>query len=223
MKILLYPSAGNNDWKISFKQFKNKIDKFIFVDIIYTSRSIENFKEYLSSIGEIENESIIGNFDNCIKSLNKKFRELDPAYYAVELTINGNTKHIVFRKGFGQYALNELDDNSLDIFYHRGDSQGEGGSNVFYLGNRKANHLPLAKLFDKLKSKLKTKSLIVSDGSNTDSKQLNKLYEDIYNLKKEEVKKNVIDKTINIYGTDIVCMDVLDYRYNHTLVWKVSK
>lgn len=223
MKILLYPSAGNNDWKISFKQFKNKIDKFIFVDIIYTSISIENFKEYLSSIGEIENESIIGNFDNGIKSINKKFRELEPAYYTIELTINGNTKHIVFRKGFGQYALNELEDNSLDIFYHRGDSQGESGSNVFYFGNRKANHLPLAKLFDKLKSKLKTESLIVSDGSNTDSKQLNKLYEDIYNLKKEEVKKNVIDKTINIYGIDIVCMDVLDYRYNHTLVWKVSK
>ena len=226
MKTLFYPSAGNNDWKIAFEQFKNSIDKFIFVDINYNLNNIEEFTKYFLSVGNIEQKNINGDFNTKVKIFhmnNKTFRDIEPAYYSLDISFNGIKKQIIFRKGFGQYALNELDDDSLDIFYHRGDSKGEGGSNVFYLGNRNATHPPLRELFNKLKDKLKNDSLIVSDGSNTDSKSLKKIYRKISTLNKDEAKNIAIGKRINLYNIEIECIDILDFRYNHTLIWKVRK
>jgi len=151
------------------------------------------------------------------------YRDIEPAYYKIKIKINDAIKTIVFRKGFGQYALNELENNSLYCFYHRGDSQGEGGSNVFYLGNRNSHHKTISKLFDLLVTKLMPISLIVSDGSNTDSKDLRKIYKKISELDRETVIKDMINKTITMYGMNLKLIDVLDYRYNHTLVWKMEK
>ena len=226
MKILLYPSAGKEDWKIAFEQFIEKVDKFIFADINYNLQDLLKFKKHLSSIGVIDLEEIIGSFDEAIQVIDngdERYKDMKPAYYKVVIKYKNDLKTVIFRKGFGQYALNELDDNSLYCFYHRGDGQGECGSDVFYLGNRNMKHKPIGKLFNLLIKKLANKSLIISDGSNTDSKILKTIYRKISNLKKDEVLKNLVNTTAIIYGTKLKCTDVLDYRYNHTLVWGVSK
>lgn len=79
---------------------------------------------------------------------------------------------MIRRRGFGQYALHELPDGSLSMFMHRGDSPGEGGSNVFYLSNRRTSHKPLSSLMSVIKRKLAYPALIASDGSNTTISEL---------------------------------------------------
>lgn len=226
MRTLLYPSAGKSDWKVALNQFIESIDKFIFADIQYTTNDINTFKKYLAKISTITHEDLIGSFEHNIHTINNeenKYQEIKPAYYQIEILINDFKKIVVFRKGFGQYALYELENDSLNCFYHRGDSQGEGGSNVFYLGDRNARHKPIAKLFDTLLTKLTNKSLIVSDGSNADFKAFNEIYSIIKDLTRNLAIGKVMDKTISIKGIDLRCINVLDYRYNHTLVWEVKK
>ena len=58
---------------------------------------------------------------------------------------------------------------------HRGDSPGEGGSNAYFLANRKRRHEPLSCLFNKLTEKLTDRSLIISAGSNTNQSLRRKL------------------------------------------------
>jgi hypothetical protein len=64
--------------------------------------------------------------------------------------------------------LAEFADHSIGVFVHRGDSPGEGGSNVYFLANKRCDHQPLSNLYDKLSDKLADQALIVSDGSNVD-------------------------------------------------------
>jgi hypothetical protein len=187
---------------------------------------LNDFRNYLSKIATINTEQTIGSFGRRIQSVwdgRNRYHEIQPAYYQLDININNSNKIIIFRKGYGQYALYELENDSLNCFYHRGDSTGEGGSNVFYLGNRDSRHGPIARLFDRLLLKLTDKALIVTDGSNSDFGVLKEFYSTIRNLGKDIVVEKSKNKTISIGGAVLRCVDVLDYRYNHTLVWEVSK
>jgi len=226
MKTLFYPSAGNEDWKNTLVQFLDSTDKFIFADINYSENHLKNFKRHVAEVGLITAEEKIGTFSGqmtIVSNGKNSYRHLEPAYYHLHVTIKNIKKIITFRKGFGQYALNELDENGLHVFYHRGDSVGESGSNVFYLANRHARHKPLEKLFNVLSSKLTNNSVIVSDGSNTDFKQFKILYRNIKDLDKQTVIDSIVGKEISILDTTLKCIDVLDRRHNHTLAWEVSK
>ena len=99
---------------------------------------------------------------------------------------------------------------------------GEGGSAVFYLGNQKLRYKPISKLFDTLIKKIKNQGFIISDGSNTTFKKFKEFYKDIKDIDIKEVKKH-IGYELKIRGVILRLEDVLDYRYNHTLVWKVFK
>lgn len=226
MKTLLYPSAGNEDWKKALEQFLDSMDKFIFADLNYSEANLKNFKIHIAGLGIIEKEEATGSFSNLVTSVvdgKNRYCDIEPVYYNLHLRIKDELKIIIFRKGFGQYALYELENSSLDVFYHRGDSQGESGSNVFYLANRNAKHMPISKLFNTLISKLKDQALIVSDGSNTDFQKLNKTYKKIKDLKKEDVLENIENTEVRISNIVLKCIDALDYRYNHTLIWQVIK
>lgn len=96
-------------------------------------------------------------------------RQIDPA--RLEETYlheaSGRLIRVTRRRGFAQYALKEIPNGSLGVFFHRGDSMGEGGSDAWFLANRPRRHPPLSNLFARLKQKLAYPALIASDGSNT--------------------------------------------------------
>jgi uncharacterized protein YecE (DUF72 family) len=50
--MLLYPSAGQEDWKNILDIFMNRTDKFIFADLNYSYKDIQQFKSYLESLGK---------------------------------------------------------------------------------------------------------------------------------------------------------------------------
>ena len=227
MKRLLYPSCGKEDAFYFLKVFIDEVDEFIFADLNFELKDVNFFESYLKRKIKNLRLKILGNFNaNCITlfdpDLQKRYRKIAPAYGIFEFEVNDKIKRVILRKGFGQFAILELNDESLDIFVHRGDGEGEGGSGVFYLGNRKSKYKPISCLFDKIIQKLKDGALIISDGSNVDFKKLRTFYKKISSLKEEEVKA-LLPVEMKIGKTILKAIDVMGKRYNHTLIWKLKK
>ena len=169
-KVLLYPSAGS-DFADAVDKFGDWIDTFVFVDLSYR---LLDFKAPVLS-GWFLNRDRVSFFkvppsmDRAQQLESSSHRQIDPEWLFLPYSRIGTNRKItiVLRKGFGQYALHEIEDGGLSVFMHRGDSPGEGGSNVFYLDNRKRRHPPLSNLLDVIKRKLTSPGFVVSDGSNT--------------------------------------------------------
>jgi hypothetical protein len=122
---------------------------------------------------------------------------------------------IVRRREFGQCALSEFADRSIGIFVHRGDSEGEGGSNLFFLAN--------TPLYDKLSRKLADTALVVSDGSLVEPSFLRKFHRpkkeksgfDAYRFHKK--------KHYPFDPFDWRCVGYLGQRNGPTLVWQLTR
>jgi len=175
--VFLYPCAGM-DIVQPISAFGVQFDTMLFVDIGYQFESGFHLPK-VDGWNEL-NESVVieGPKFSSIKIFQsgKNFRkEIEPAWRksVYQHSESGRCINIVFRRGFGQYALQEISDGALGMFLHRGDSQGEGGSRVCYLSNRQMKLAPLSNLLNTIKSKLAMPGLIGSDGSNT---SINELY-----------------------------------------------
>ncbi len=221
--MLLYPSSGPNDWEKILDHFIEKTNKFIFADLMYSRRQTQEFLLYIKSLKDTDilSTEYSGDFNLPIQYTNT-YREISPAFFTIKILYKGIEKEIIFRRGFGQYALYELENNSLKYFCHRGDSIGESGSGVFYLGNRNLRHPPISKLFSRLVEKLSPVSYIVSDGSNTDFRKLKDFYRSISDKEANEVQ-SLLPIKISVKNITLKAIDVLDRRYNHTLIWEVEK
>jgi hypothetical protein len=174
-RAFIYPCAGE-DWDKPLAVFADWFDEFHFVDLHYQFLHPSPIKSSRWTLLPAST-ALDGPSDDAIRdveTVNGFHRDISPAWlretYACQQS--GRTIRITRRRGFGQYALRELSDESLGVFFHRGDSTGEGGSNTWFLDNWKARHPPLGCLFDKIKRKLAYPALIVSDGSNTHIRQL---------------------------------------------------
>lgn len=173
-KIFMYPCSGS-DIAEPIQTFGEFFDTFLFVDLKYHGGCkmpvIDGWR------GVCGSQRKFGSSNHAIRyvqSGRNKYRVVEPEWlvseYASEET--GKLIQVVRRRGFGQYALQELQDNTLSLFMHRGDSPMEGGSNVYYLANRKTSYTPISNLLDVLKCKLTEQALVVSDGSNTRIQEL---------------------------------------------------
>ena len=174
-RTFIYPCAGN-DWDEPLAAFATWFDEFHFVDLDYQFSRHSLIKSSRWTLVPAS-ATFDGPADDAIRYVQTEtsaYRDISPAWlretYACQQS--DRTIRITRRRGFGQYALDELPDASLGVFFHRGDSTGEGGSNTWFLENWKARHPPLGCLFDKSKRKLAYPALIVSDGSNTHIRQL---------------------------------------------------
>lgn len=170
-RIFFYPSAGR-DWMEPLSQFAEGMDEFRFVDICYqfnnASRIALDGWELVPGSTALHGPAV-SRMSTRQYEYGHEFRHIEPAWLSDSYRSLRDGRHIrvTRRRGFGQYALHELPDSSLGVFWHRGDSQGEGGSNVWYLANRPRRHPPLSNLFEVLKRKLAYPALIASDGANT--------------------------------------------------------
>jgi hypothetical protein len=169
---LYYPCAGQ-DWREILGLFGPQVRTFQFCDLAYqfdTGWSAHWPEGW--ALGP-DPWCVDGPMVGRVLRLNA-FRHVRPA------TLQGTVRHLPsgrqvalsFRRGFGQYGLHEIPDGSLDVFVHRGDSLGEGGSGVWFLANMTARHQPLSRLLDVIGAKLRYPALIGSDGSNTRLVQL---------------------------------------------------
>jgi hypothetical protein len=174
-RSFFYPCAWK-DWIEPLDAFGDLIEEFHFVDLRYQfSRPVP--MESTRWVLQPEFSSLTGPAVDKLRivvSGERRYREIEPAWWReryVDRT-TGRAVRVTRRRGFGQIALDELPDNSLGVFCHRGDSLGEGGSGTWYLANHNMSYSPLSRLFDTIKRKLAYPALIVSDGSNTRIRQI---------------------------------------------------
>lgn len=175
-RIFFYPSAGR-DWMEPLEEFVDGMDEFRFVDIGYQFEDMPPIA--LEGWDWQPDSTVLRGLASSRMSVRQdknghEFRHLEPAClsHLYRNPHDGRQVLVTRRRGFGQYALQELPDASLGVFWHRGDSPGDGGSNVWYLANRPRRHPLVSNLFDVLKRKLAYPALIASDGANTRFKQL---------------------------------------------------
>ena len=175
-RLFFYPCSGA-DWSNLVLLYADRAEIFVFSDLRYRFNAsvISEFSAGLGPdwIADDSSVSVLGAISSeCqmrFDERGKPYRWIEPAWLSIKYSnLNTNrTIKIVWRRGFGEYALQELPENSIDIFCHRGDSDGEGGSATHFFENRKKRHPPLSKLFSALKARLKDDAILVSDGSNT--------------------------------------------------------
>ena len=155
-RSLFYPCAGG-DIDSPVRAFSAIIDEFWFIDVNYYARRLPNLRGI-----RIENEStndlVIGDSKLVLK--NRCFRH--PHF--------NHMIHLNFVTGDGECAFAELycgDDvqRELSVFFHRGDSSGESGSNVFWLHDTDADGIPSGRLRSVL-TKLSSPGFVCTDGSN---------------------------------------------------------
>jgi len=212
---LLYPASGKHDCKIFVNDLFRYVDEFIFCDLTYTYNS-DSSPIIKNSIFNLIDHKIIGNpTETILKKISEfgEYRDVNPAYIIERYEHVYSKKNFIvtWRRGFGQFSVIELEDNSLDIFVHRGDSPGEGGSNIYFLGNKEKYYKPISNLFNQLKNKLKDESFIITDGFLTTFKF----------LKNNETK---IGDRFEKEGMVWECFDkYTDKKIRPTYIWKVSK
>jgi hypothetical protein len=212
-RTFIYPSAGD-DFEEPFRLFSGHCDELIFVDINYDfdcrpSPAFDGWRLVKVDIFGSTKERI-----RIIEGERRSYREVSPAWRRQIYRCEVGSREVVVtqRRGFGQYAIRELPDESLGIFFHRGDSGGEGGSGVLYLGNQTLKHEPIARVFDTIKTKLSYPALIASDGSN---------------IMFPKIRRAVSDGNFSLNGFSAgglrwTQVAKLPWRLGATVIWKVQ-
>jgi hypothetical protein len=223
-RLLFYPTAGS-DWNELLLQFADYIDVFHFCDINYNDLArLENpFSDpgsYELIDSKIEGE-IFARIDAPTQS--RPYPDLAPGRLSeiYRRVSDGRRLTVVRRRGYGQYALAELPNRSLGIFVHRGDSQGEGGSNVYFLANKKRDHEPVSNLFDKLSRILADPAIVISDGSNAKPNFLKKFHRS--QTSGAEAYNDLHKLSFHFGQLDWKCVGYISNLYGPTLVWRVTR
>jgi hypothetical protein len=224
---LFYPASGF-DWNEIILRFVDHVDGFHFCDC----------NEYL----DLEKLALEPLFEDpgayrCVDrriegspKAEKRSPTVDHNHFELERgflvevferVADGRQFRVIRRRGFGQCALAEFSEASIGVFVHRGDSPGEGGSNAYFLGNRKRSYEPLSNLFDKLALKLCNPALVVSDGSNADAAFLKAFHhQKISGAQAFDILRNEPHAR---WRSDWRCVGYIGSRNGPTIIWRVER
>ena len=223
VKKLFYPCAGP-DWKDAFRYFSDEVDEFVFCDLKYKFNP-KNLNKFSIKDKEYEEISFTLRLPHKIIDHTSNFEnvKLMPAEYTkfVKHKISNKTKKIIFKMESGQNCLDNFDDKEIYVFFHRGDSEGEGGSDLHFFTNRRNYDGTAENLYSRLIKKLAPISFVVSDGSNNDLIKNQKL--NLTGMTDEQIQKEVIGKKFMHENLEWTCVKRLNDRNGPTLVWKVFK
>lgn len=221
-----YPAAGA-DFREPLQIFCDHLSEFMFCDTNY-GRSLRlepvlSREDQFELIDQIRIGSFQINMEYRSDPYGRQYRHLAPSKIIERYRrVDGRTIVVIRRCGFGQIGLlSEFEPRSLGVFMHRGDSMGEGGSNCWYLANRKRYYEPCSNLFIKLREKLADKAIIISDGSNTRIKTLCRYHQTPISSIDAYTKEQ--GKIFDWGGFRWSCIGWMTRRYGPTLVWGVER
>ncbi|MGK7864923.1 hypothetical protein [Falsiroseomonas sp. E2-1-a4] len=223
-KTLFYPCAGG-DIAEPLQVFAPVISDFWFSDIGYPAglkmapalRSFGGFTYTLT--GKLINGDPLATIER-----RDGYRFLPPSRRIETYSRpDGSSFRVIRRRGFGEIALGtEFPDMSVGVFFHRGDSPGEGGSNVRFFENKWRRHEPLRNLFSTLIRKLTEPALIVSDGSLTPPLHpIGQFHRS--RMSSAEAFESCRDREWLADGLRWTCVGFVGRRNGPTLVWAVQR
>lgn len=229
-KTLYYPAAGD-DYFDAFNLFKEKISKFTFCDLHYprglTLKPMLSPNDGYQLISSERSGKPYSQITYRVDRSCGEYRWLHPSKLTeTYIDPNGKLLTTIRRRGFGEYGLSELNVGELGVFMHRGDSPGEGGSNLWFLANKTRNHPPCSMLFNVIASKVLDKLVIVSDGSNSRIPQLTQYQRyqfKYYRLDGSTLYEQRSTLTFSKYGFEWKCIGWMTRRYGPTLIWGLER
>lgn len=173
---LFYPSAGE-DWREPLELFAPAIAEFWFVDVAYFTRLPADVVEpWIQDSTVFDFQGFTLNGPPLARHETRVDRSSGRSYPFVEPCTRTevyehrptNTRIRVHRRrGFGQRSISVVPD--IGVFFHRGDSPGEGGSNVHWLSNR---------WISTILGRLRDGGVVVTDGSLANAHHLRKFRHD---------------------------------------------
>lgn len=223
-KTLFYPCAGG-DIAEPLQVFAPVISEFWFSDIAYPAGL--RMAPAVQSLGDLQctpKGTVINGDPSARIEHREGHRFLLPSRRIETYSRpDGSSFRVVRRRGFGEIALGtEFADMSLGVFFHRGDSGGEGGSNVSYFENKQRRYEPLNNLFSTLSRKLSEPALIVSDGSTTARTHPIAEFHNS-SMSSAEAFERCHGREWLVNGLRWTCVGFVGRRYGPTLVWAVQR
>ncbi|MCO5250122.1 MAG: hypothetical protein M9949_01725 [Candidatus Kapabacteria bacterium] len=216
--VLFYPCSGY-DVKLPISLFAPYVNQFIFADLCqYRNLKDPKLKELINLPSNYKlQKSVIKGAVESDFTQHWNYRSIEPGVREFKY-IDKNTEHQVsvkFRRGYGIYALRDLV-SELDVFFYRGDSPGEGGSNAWW--NRRPSITCTL-------SKLKDGGLYITDGSNCSTGEYSFLGKNNHSrlgYKKKDYPpgRDYFDQS----GNKFSCVgEEVSSDHRPTFVWKVTK
>jgi len=226
-----YPASGR-DIEQPFQALRSHIDEFTFCDIRYVFR--ESDEPTLDAVPGCKRVGCkitgtdIPQFRNMYHFYeacrDSEMFHAKPLRGIERYAAGGKRRKTITRIcDFGEIAIDrEFEDRSLGIFMHRGDSRGEGGSDVWFLGRIEPSLIGFkARLFERVLAKLRNRALIITDGSNS---TLDLLVNDRYHRPQGGWRPEHL-RGMGGYagGFEWQMVGWLPPRYGETRVWGVTR
>ncbi len=207
-RALFYPCAGG-DIDTPFTAFNAIIDEFWFVDVNYNVLRLPKLR--WSRTDDIETINWNLNGSNC-QVTTQRFKS--PRF--------NKTISLNFVTGDGKLAFDILfadtsGERELSVFFHRGDSQGEGGSNVYWLHNSDIEGNQSG-LLNHVLAKMEFPAILCTDGSNAIS-ELRTHFDE----RTPTRDTHLILPILEVQGHTLAPIGTLDTRYGPTIVYKVMR
>ena len=236
-RVLYYPMAGN-DTHVALSLFAPFINEFWFVDIEY-------FKNVPADLTEpLVNETGWNLLDVNIQGSSTYKRErrvahnypytwIEPCTRTERYMFGGEIVTIHRRRGFAYQSLfgpSTVPTNipDLGIFFYRGDSRGDGGSNQMWMSNKKSavGAPSTVRLLPKVIEKLASNALIVTDGSNNHAVKGIYSHFSAYRENQENPMTSVqgTKPFQDEFGNNFECIGYINDRsWWPTFIWSVRK
>lgn len=220
---LFYPCAGGDAAEL-FSAFSSQCRKFLYVDMGYDLSHPPHGPQ--SGDAVLRTSERMGPPASTIeirRDGRSVHRFVEPGERREIYECNGELVDVTWRRGFAQFALWNLPDRSLRVFVHRGDSRGEGGSNVFFFENRRGRVAQLSNVFDTLCEKLSNNALVVSDGSNIVAPRQLACFHRRRDVSEEEAYAAMKDAAFEHGPFAWRCCGFMGARYGPTLIWRLRR
>jgi hypothetical protein len=199
--VLFYPSAGA-DLDLALRVFRPAIRDFWFVDRSYDMRRQYGPRELLQKvqIQELEGVTLVSKAPYRISIRHETFRTNEGDEFVV---------HACRGRGFDVFhSLFRSTGGKISVFFHRGDSPSEGGSNFYWLGRKR---------LETVLDQLEPGGLIVSDGSLALPKFRHQSISQSANADYLSIP------SFDAKGCRFRCVGYLGQRIAPTLAWKTSR
>ncbi len=216
----LYPCAGH-DYRPAIDVFLPYVSDFTFCDLYYPAG--------LEMRPVLESQDLIRISSQTEGATHSTLRTVGDHPRIESSTLIETYRHqptnreitIRRRRGFGQFALLDAPLRSISVFMHRGDSPGEGGSNIYYLADCPSKYAPIGHLLTTLSERLTDRAIVLSDGSNTRIKPLKALHNQ--NISGAEALERMSGSAFIQSSFRWRCIGFLNNKYGPTLAWGLER
>lgn len=214
---LFYPSAGR-DWDEPLRLFVPCVHEYWFVDTTYFTHdergdrgepSISGHADLVFERFELSGSALAALETRRDESSGCEYPFVEPCTRSEVYRHRPSDTRVVLhrRRGFGQRSIAMAPD--MGVFFHRGDSPGEAGSNVHWLSGR---------WIHEVMSRLRDGGLVVTDGSLAHPRPLRRFHG------REVPSEAAFEqaKPFTKWGRRWECVGWADRRYGPTLIWRTT-